>query len=202
MFLLREKLPVNLILRLIGYGFLFLGIFFIAKIYWPEARAEIIYKTLSPTSTKKEIVAIDPNFSIVIPKININTKVVKNVDPYDSKKYQLALTQGVAHAEGSALPGFSGNIFIFAHSASTWNQANQYNAIFYLINKLDSKDQIDLYYQGTKYSYLVSEKKVVSNSDVNYLSNNPNADTLTLMTCWPPGTTLKRLVVVATPFQK
>ena len=202
MFLLREKLPANLILRLIGYGFLFLGIFFIAKIYWPVARAEIIYKTLSPTSTKKEIVAIDPNFSIVIPKININTKVVKNVDPFDSKKYQLALTQGVAHAEGSALPGFPGNIFIFAHSASNWYQANQYNAIFYLINKLDPSDQIDLYYQGSKYSYKVTDKKVVSSSEVNYLSNQLNTNSLTLMTCWPPGTTLKRLVVIATPFQK
>lgn len=199
---LREKVPTNLIIKIFGYCFLFLGIFLIAKIYYPVAKAEIIYKTLSPTSTKKEILPIDPNFSIVIPKININSKVVKDVDPHNPKIYQQALTQGVAHALGSDLPGFSGNIFIFAHSASTWYQANQYNAIFYLINKLESNDEIDLYYQGSKYSYKVTDKKIVSSFDINYLSTQQNTNSLTLMTCWPPGTTLKRLVVIATPFQK
>lgn len=199
MFFLKEKVPVNLIVKLFGYCFLFIGIFIVAKIYYPVAKAEIIYQTTSPTSVKKDILPIDPNFSIVIPKININSKVVKNVDPHDPKIYQPALTQGVAHAEGSALPGFTGNVFIFAHSASSWYQANQYNAIFYLINKLDSNDEIDLYYQGSKYSYKVADKKIVASTDINYLANNLNTNTLTLMTCWPPGTTLKRLVIVAHP---
>ena len=127
----------------------------------------------------------------------MNAKVIKNVDPDNPEIYQKVLTKGVAHAKGSGLPGYPGNTFIFAHSATEWLQANRYNAIFYLTNKLEPGDEIDIYYEGSKYRYTVTDKKIISSTDIDYLSSNLNTNQLTLMTCWPPGTTLKRLVILA-----
>ena len=164
--------------------------------YAPIFRAEINYQ-LAKNQTPVEPAPVDTNFSIIIPKINANTKVIDNVDPYDPKIYQLALTKGVAHAKGTSTPDKAGNTFIFAHSAGNWYQANQYNAVFYLLNKLTKGDKIIIYYQSHKYTYTVNGSKTVSPDQLKYLSSTPGQNQLTLMTCWPPGTTLKRLVVIA-----
>lgn len=182
---------------LIGFLLLFFASFILIKIYFPGAKAEIIYQITKSSTPKSEIKPVNTDFSIVIPKIKINANVVKNVDPFDSRIYQKALTQGVAHAKGSGLPGFPGNVFIFAHSAINWYQASQYNSIFYLINKLEPGDEIFIYYKGSKYRYSVTEKKIVDADEINYLSNNLNTSSLTLMTCWPPGTNSKRLIILA-----
>jgi sortase A len=54
-------------------------------------------------------------------------------------------------------------------------------------------------YQKEKYNYKVAETKIIKGGQVDYLSSNLNTNQLTLMTCWPPGTTLNRLVVIANP---
>ena len=179
----------------VGISLILLSLLIPARTFAPVIKSEIEYQT-----NKNKILDLTPvntDFSIVIPKINANTKVIKNVDPYNSSVYQYALTKGVAHALGTATPDTNGNTFIFAHSAGNWYQANQYNAIFYLINKLTTSDQIFIYYQNKKYTYLVKELKFVTPTDVKFMNQDLTKHQLTLMTCWPPGTTLKRLVVVA-----
>lgn len=197
MSLLKRKGIVNLNFRFFGLFLLAVAALIIIKTFYPVAKAEISYQVNRSAPLNSEIIPVDPNFSIIIPKINVNTKVIKNVNPFNSVEYQIALTHGVAHARGSALPGFPGNVFIFAHSATDWYQANQYNAVFYLINKLETGDQIIIYYEGSKYIYSVNQKKIVNGSEISYLTDSAVGQTLTLMTCWPPGTTLKRLVVTA-----
>jgi len=197
MSLLKRKGIVNLNFRFFGLFLLAVAAFIVIKTFYPVAKAEISYQITRSAPLNSEIIPIDPNFTIIIPKINVNTKVIKNVNPFNSTEYQIALTHGVAHARGSALPGFPGNVFIFAHSATDWYQANQYNAVFYLINKLESGDQIIIYYQGSKYIYSVNQKKIVNGNEISYLTGLVTDKTLTLMTCWPPGTTLKRLVITA-----
>lgn len=123
--------------------------------------------------------------------------MVKNTDPYNSQVYQQALTQGVAHASTSGTPDEGGNVFIFAHSAGNWYQANQYNGIFYLLNKLRFADPIDIYYQDKKYTYTVTETKTIDSNNTSFLSGDSGKNQLTLMTCWPPGTTIKRFLVIA-----
>lgn len=167
------------------------------KTFAPVISSEIKYQ-ISPPKKDIEITPVDTDFSIVIPKIAANTKVVKNIDPFNSQIYQQALTQGVAHASTSDTPDKSGNVFIFAHSAGNWYQANQYNGVFYLLNKLTSGDEIFVYYQNQKYTYSVDHIKTISSQETNYLNRNFGQNQLTLMTCWPPGTTLKRLLVTAT----
>lgn len=170
----------------------------------PVFKAEVDYR-INQKNNKiingelAEPTPVDPEFSIVIPKINANTKVIKNVDPFNSTIYQSALTKGVAHAKNTATPDQSGNVFIFAHSAGNWYQANQFNAVFYLLNKLEAGDEIIVYYQSKKYNYTVSQSKFIEGNELTYMESKVNQKQLTLMTCWPPGTTLKRLIIIAIP---
>lgn len=145
---------------------------------------------------KQEIIPVDENFGIVIPKINANAKVIANVDPYNSTKYQQALTKGVAHALGTSFPGQPGNVFIFAHSSVDFFNAIRFNSVFYLLDKLEKGDEILLYYNKEQFKYQVTDKKIVAASKVNYLTESGDTKTVTLMTCWPPGTTMKRLIVI------
>lgn len=144
------------------------------------------------------VVAKDKDFSIIIPKIGANAKVIAKIDPASSKEYQLALTKGVAHAKGTATPDQPGNTFLFAHSSDSFFNANTYNAVFYLLNKLQPDDNFYIAYKEKLYKYKVVKTQIVSPTEINYYDKT-QADseyTATLMTCWPPATTLKRLVVV------
>lgn len=71
------------------------------------------------------------------------------------------------------------------------------NSIFYLLSKLEPGDKITLFYQNKPYIYTVNQKKIVNPKDLSYLQNKTTVPTLTLMTCYPPGTDLKRLIIVA-----
>jgi len=147
----------------------------------------------------ESIVPVDSNFSVVIPKIAANAKVIANVNAADDKEYLEQLKYGVAHAAGTYLPGQNGNIFLFAHSTDyVWNVGN-YNAVFYLLYKLEPKDEVDVFYQGRRYVYEVTGKKVVKANEVEYLTKQGQSEMLTLQTCWPPGTTIDRILVFARP---
>lgn len=148
------------------------------------------------------LVPADPNFSIVIPKIGANSRVIANVNPANEDEYLGALKTGVAHAAGTAFPGENGHIFMFAHSTDyIWN-VGTYNAVFYLLYKLEQGDEVNLFYQGKRHVYRVIAKEIVDPSQVEYLTRKTDKEFLTLQTCWPPGTTLKRLMVFAVPVGK
>ncbi len=148
--------------------------------------------------SKSAINPVDEDFGLVIPKIGANSKIVANVDPYNEAVYQRALTHGVAHARGSAFPDAKGgNTFLFSHSSVNFWEAARYNSIFYLIGKLEKDDDVYIFYRKKKYHYKVVEKRVVNPNEVAYLTNLAPQKYLTLMTCTPPGTTLKRLLVIA-----
>lgn len=168
------------------------------KNYTVETRAEEQNPVAeSQTGDSNIIVPVDEQFGIVIPKIFVNSKVFPDVDPENPAVYQPVLTKGVAHVAGTAFPGKPGNVFIFAHSGQDFFQAERYNAVFYLLTKLEKGDEIDIFYQGQKFQYSVTDKKIVAPEEVQYLDDTPGKNTLTLMTCWPGGTTLKRLIVQA-----
>lgn len=145
------------------------------------------------------LVPVDINFGIVIPKIEANAKIIADVDPENPAVYQKALTEGVAQAAGSANPDEPGNLFLFSHSGRDLLEAGRYNAVFYLLSKLEKGDEIDIFYQGKKFVYVVSVKKIVNPEETSFLDNPPDLTrkNLILMTCWPGGTTWKRLIVEA-----
>lgn len=143
----------------------------------------------------------DSNFSILIPKIGASAVVFPNVDPSNQDSFLPILQKGVAHAAGTVFPGMNGNIYLFAHSTDNFWDVGRYNAVFYLLKDLTKGDEVVIFYQNTRYNYVVTGSKVVDPSDVSYLINSQNQakQQLILQTCWPPGTTWQRLLVFASP---
>ncbi len=195
----RRPSPLSRILTTTGLVLVAASLALLLATFWPVILEELGYgarQVLSQTPT--EIVPVDAEFGIVIPKLGANAKVIANVDPFNSRTYQNALTRGVAHAKGTGVPGSAGNVFLFSHSSVNFYEATRYNSVFYLLTKLEAGDEIILYYKGEKYTYRVSSKRTVSATAVQYLkAMGGERETVTLMTCWPPGTTFKRLLVLA-----
>lgn len=185
----------------LGLALILFGLAILGGTFLPIFQQEINYrlaKYRNPEEINNQITPLDTDFGIVIPKINANAHVIKDVDPFNSKIYQSALSRGVAHAKGTSLPGVPGNIFLFSHSSADFLNATRYNSIFYLLTKLEKDDQIKLFYEGKEYDYLVKNRQTVDASAISYLTDDTKEETLTLMTCWPPGTSIKRLIIQAT----
>ncbi|MEX2012834.1 MAG: sortase, partial [Candidatus Levyibacteriota bacterium] len=142
----------------------------------------------------------DTDFNILIPKLGANEKIFPNIDASSESEFLPVLTQGVAHARGSVFPGGNGNIYLFAHSTDNFWDVGRYNAVFYLIKNLTAGDEIVVFYQGTRHNYVVRESRVVDAEDVSFIvSGQTDKEVLILQTCWPPGTSWKRLLVFAEP---
>lgn len=138
----------------------------------------------------------DWNFSLIIPKISLNTEVFPNIDPANKDEYLSVLKKGVAHAKLTALPGEEGLVYIFGHSTDyPWN-IKEYNALFYSIKDLKEGDKIIILYKNKAYIYKTLYQKIIDDNNLIYLNAKTNAKMVVLQTCWPPGTTWKRLIVV------
>jgi sortase A len=182
-----------LALTLIG-----ISLYLLARIFADPVKQEVHY-TVTTTNATVPIAPPNTDFAIVIDKIRAASAIIPGVDPYDSRIYQLALTKGVAQAKGTKLPGQGGNIFLFAHSSADLLTAERYNSIFYLAHHLVNGDQIEIWYHNRLFPYVVTGKKIVAPTDTSYLTTKTTGEQLTLMTCWPPGTTLQRLIIIAKP---
>lgn len=148
-------------------------------------------------TAENSIIPVSTEYGIVIEKINANAKIVAGVNPARESEYVKALALGVAEALGSTSPGKPGNLYLFSHSTDApWNIV-RFNAVFYLLRELEPGDRVIVFYQNKRFDYVVFDKRVVEDNDVSYLTNRYEAPVLTLQTCDPPGTLLKRLIVRA-----
>lgn len=135
--------------------------------------------------------------SIFIPKIGVKAPIGWDVS---SEQITQELEKHVVHIAGSVKPGSKGNVFLTAHSSNYWWKSGEFNTIFALLPELKKDDQIILTYQGKFYYYKISSTLEVKPLEVNnYFASS--ATQLTLMTCVPVGTNLKRLLIFATPIQ-
>lgn len=140
---------------------------------------------------------------IIIPKIGKNIPLVdiKNRALDDSNQlnniFMNELEKWVVRYPGSGLPWQDGNAFVFGHSSNfPWIKWD-YNDVFSLLDNVIFDDEIIVYYNQKKYKYIVREKNVISPWDVSVLERDNSKAEITLMTCWPIGTTLNRLIVTA-----
>jgi len=138
----------------------------------------------------------DKEYSIYIPKISARSRVIEDVDVTNSAAYLTALKLGVAEAGGLAHPGQVGTTYLFAHSTDSPVNFARYNAVFYLLDKLVSGDRVEISYRSQLYKYAVRSVVVLSAQDTRYLVPQKEKEQLILQTCYPPGTSWKRLVVV------
>lgn len=160
-----------------------------------------------PASTESSSSYIDPSTDISvskdpvlkIPKINVDTPVDYGLTTIKESVVQSHLKNGVVHypiAGASALPGEVGNAVILGHSANDVFDDGAYKFIFLHLDRLQPGDTFYLNYEGTRYTYAVTEKKIIDPTQVNELVINNGKPMATLITCTPPGTALKRLLVI------
>ena len=126
--------------------------------------------------------------------IDIKETKVKSKNKFDNILMK-ELEDWVVRYPGSAKPGEKGNSFIFGHSSNYPWVAGNYNDVFARLWQLKKWDIIYTYYGQKKYKYKIIEKKVVKPTDIGVLKDDKNKKELTLMTCWPIGTDLNRLIL-------
>ena len=152
-------------------------------------------KAAEPTEPATAAVQVGPDPVITIPKINVNAPIVfakSNIEAAIQKD----LENGVVHYANTALPGQNGNSVIFGHSSNDWWEPGGYKFVFVLLDKLQIGDTFTVNYNSQQYLYEVYETKVVEPTDLSVL-NQPATPEMTLITCSPPGTSWKRLIVRA-----
>jgi LPXTG-site transpeptidase (sortase) family protein len=135
-------------------------------------------------------------FSLKIDKLKISNGVI------ETNSFNMNPDKYLGHYAGTALPGEVGNVFIYGHSVMPFFfDPNNYKTIFSNLHNLENDDIVEITYEGKSYKYRVFEKKIMTPEEVNPLATiTPaylNEKTISLMTCTPPGTTLKRLIVGA-----
>jgi len=130
---------------------------------------------------------------LVIPRLNVNVPIVF-IESRDEEKIQKGLQSGVVHYQGTAMPGEVGNSFITGHSSNYWWDTGKFNYAFINLDKLKAGDNAVVYHKGKKYVYTVKNKVTVEPDNFSVLKAT-DTPTLSLMTCTPPGTSWKRLVV-------
>lgn len=133
---------------------------------------------------------------IVIPKISVDAPVVYGMNSVKEGDVQGALEDGVLHFGGSPLPGQPGNAVFVGHSSNLPWAPGDYKFVFMFLDRLEKGDQIYLDFNKARYTYEVTDKKVVKPNDVSVLEGSiyPIA---TFITCTPVGTNTNRLVISA-----
>lgn len=205
------RLPLRSLFLAVSTGLIGISLFGLLFLFWPVLVQEVRYRLiLSHQSTAEEKITsgfpsgdqwTPPNttFSLIIPKIDAKAPIIANIESGNEKAYMEALKKGVVHAKGTCFPGMDCRMYLFAHSAGSSLAAARYNAVFYLLRKLEKGDTVILYYYGKKFLYEVTGKEITSPEDVHYIADPGNQEELVLQTCDPPGTTKNRLLVFAKP---
>jgi len=175
---------------------------YLGKSYQQDSSVTQLSPTSTPTPTPLPVLALPevappvqdiPDNRLKITKLDLNAPIIWNV-PEDRVIEELK--NGVVHYDGTALPGSGGNIFLVGHSSNYFWIQSDYNQVFALLNKLEKGDRLEVRFKNRSYFYNVIETKTVSPKQVEYLKS-ANRELLTLMTCWPVGTSLERLIVQA-----
>ncbi len=140
-----------------------------------------------PKAQNLQIASSNTSYTLSIPKLGIENATVL-VGGED-------LAKSLIHFTGP-LPGNFGNPVIFGHSTLLWfyNPAD-YKSIFSKLPELDIGDEITVTMDNITYKYEVYEMKIVSPDNLSVLEQNYDDSYITLVTCVPPGTYFKRLIV-------
>lgn len=161
---------------------------------------------ISPGAISSDAITIDPSAPVnvgpdpklIIPKINVEVPVDYSVNTLSETQIQDSLRDGATHYSlpgASAVPGQNGNTVILGHSSNDIFNQGKYKFVFVLLDRLQPGDVFYLNYNSTRYIYKVTETKVIDPTDVQALEIGNDKPMATLITCTPPGTALKRLLV-------
>ena len=163
---------------------------------------------ISPGSTVdlSNTVIVDPSTGanvgndsrLIIPKINVSAPVIYSTTTVDENTIEKSLEGGVVHYNlpgANSVPGQAGNGVILGHSSNDVFDPGNYKFVFVLLDRLQNGDLFYMNYQGKRYVYKVTDKKIIKPTDWKVLLQNDGKPTIVLVTCTPAGTALNRLLV-------
>ena len=175
----------------------------------PKPKQKLVDTNQTTQAQIQEIPKLDleifpPDTRLVIPRIHQNLPVLRVSSEHLiqndwhalEKDMQEALKYGVVHYPGTSLPDQSGNTVITGHSSYFPWDPGRFKDVFALLEEVILGDRVALYYDQHKYIYEVSSIDIVLPSNIDILKQTTDKN-LTLITCYPIGTNLKRLVVTA-----
>lgn len=160
----------------------------------PEFTQEVDYNLIENWFPTAPLPRVKPSkithYTLSIPKLKIKEATVT----IGKGKVKETLI----HYPGTALPGEYGNTVIFGHSILPmfYNPKN-YKAIFSLLPTLEKGDKIYIYFDGIEYIYEVEDYFEVKPENIQVLEQHFNEQVLSLITCTPPGTYIRRGVIKA-----
>lgn len=197
---LKAKHHIQSLLFGLGMGFLAIVIllfgFFNEVIIAPFIQPSRVAAS-TPLIVNESSIAATKESKVIIPKINVEIPVDYNQTTITETDMQNALENGVVHYPTTTRPGETGNAAFFGHSSNNIFNKGKYKFAFVLLHTLVEGDTFYLTYDGKVYVYKVTSKQVVDPSNVGVLDPIPGKTAAaTLITCDPPGTSLRRLVVV------
>lgn len=130
------------------------------------------------------------SYSLSIPKLKIENAQVSTVD-YD-------LTRHLIQYAGTAIPGQNGTAIIFGHSTlPQLFDSKNYKTIFATLHLIKEGDKIITKVNGVTYTYNIFSVTITAPEDINIFAQSYNHSYITIVTCTPPGTLWKRLIVRA-----
>lgn len=145
---------------------------------------------VNDSGTLPEDTSQKTEYYISIPKLKIDSATVK-VGSLDLKSSLIQYPQ-------TALPGQFGSPVVFGHSVlPQFFNPKSYLTIFSTLYKLKQGDEILINFDNIEYKYLVEEMYEILPTDLSVLEQRFDGRYLTLITCTPPGTYLRRLVIKA-----
>ena len=195
-----SKVSSEKILPRISKAFLGLATIGFLLVFFPPVYSEAAQRISAFTRQPQVIPVpadspISEEFFLEIPKINLTSAIIPNVDSANEEQYMDRLKIGVAHAKGSYFPGDNGPIVLFSHSTDTLAHILQYNAKFYALKDLEIGDDITIHFKGKTFTYKVSDQKIINPTQLDTIRQTNSR--LILTTCYPPGADWQRLVVFA-----
>jgi LPXTG-site transpeptidase (sortase) family protein len=132
---------------------------------------------------------------VIIPKIGVSAPIV-TPQTNDTARLKKLLDSGAVIYPDSAGPGQTGQTILLGHSAPPGWPKIKHDTIFSRIAELSAGDKIIAVYNDKTYNYSVVNSQIIAKGgDIS--ASAPTASSLVLVTCWPPGRDLKRLVVEA-----
>ena len=143
-----------------------------------------------PAYNKSQITQSLSSYSISIPKLEIKNAVVSTADTNIDKH--------LVHFPGTAFPPYKGSTVIFGHSTlpQLFNPED-YKTIFAKAHELKIGDTFIVTVKNTTYVYKIFNISIVDADDTSYLTQSQEDSYFTIVTCTPPGTIWKRLIIKA-----
>jgi LPXTG-site transpeptidase (sortase) family protein len=179
------------VIVLVVFLFSFFNEVVIAPFIQPSRKADA-----TPIILNTDGVAPTDQNLVIIPKINVQIPLDFSVNTTDETAIENSLENGVVHYPTTVQPGQKGNTAFFGHSSNNIFNSGKYKFAFVLLHDLVPGDIFYITYNGKVFSYRVYQKEIVDPTNVSVLNNVADkAATATLITCDPPGTSLRRLVV-------